>query len=121
MESQSNQCQSASELASYSGVAPIRQKSGKQWKISKRYRRPRFLHQSFIEWAKCSIFYSTWAKAYYYHKKVTLGHSYWSVIRALAFKWIRILYKCWESGTVYNEDSYLETLIKRGSPYAQKS
>ena len=121
MESHTLQCRNASELASYSGIAPIRQSSGKRSRISKRYRRPKFLHQSFIEWAKCSIFYSTWAKAYYQHRKKTLGQTYWSIIRSLAFKWIRILYKCWESGTQYDEDTYMETLIKRGSPYAQKS
>lgn len=121
MESYTLQCSNASELASYSGIAPVRQTSGKRSRISKRYRRPKFLHQSFIEWAKCSILYSTWAKAYYQHRKKTLGQTYWSVIRSLAFKWIRILYKCWESGTQYDEDTYIKTLIKRGSPYAQKS
>lgn len=121
MESYTLQCHNASELASYSGIAPIIQSSGKRSRISKRYRRPKFLHQSFIEWAKCSIHYSTWAKAYYNHRKNTLGQTYWSVIRSLAFKWIRVLYKCWESGTLYDETAYIETLIKRGSPYAQKS
>ena len=102
MESHTLQCRNATELASYSGIAPIRQ-SGKRSRTSKRYRRPKSLHQSFIEWAKCSILYSTWAKAYYQYRKKTLGQTYWSVICSLAFKWIRILYKCWENGIQYDE------------------
>ena len=121
LESQTTQCQNAIDLASYSGVAPVREKSGNSYRISKRYRRPHFLHQSFIEWAKCSIHYSTWAKAYYLYRKNTRADSYWAIIRALAFKWIRILYKCWETGTEYDEERYMKTLAKRGSPYAEKT
>ncbi len=36
--------------------------------------------------------------------------------RALAFKWIRILYRCWQTGTRHDEGTYLNALRKRGSP-----
>jgi hypothetical protein len=39
-----------------------------------------------------------------------------AAVRALAFKWIRIIYKCWQSRTEYNEVSYLENLRMKGSP-----
>lgn len=113
------QCKDAADLASYSGIAPLRQKSGNSSRISKRFRRPCFLHQTFIEWAQCSVKYSRWAKAYYKHRRETLGHSHWAIIRALAFKWIRILYKCWEDNTPYDEEKYLQTLQRRGSKLAQ--
>jgi len=112
-------CSNASELSSYSGVAPLRQKSGNSSRISKRFRRPKFLHQTFIEWAQCSIKYSKWAKVFYHHRKHTLGHDHWAIVRALAFKWIRILYKCWESNLPYDEEKYLQTLKKRGSKLAE--
>jgi len=38
------------------------------------------------------------------------------VIRALAFKWIRIVFRCWKSNTPYDESTYLKALKKRGSP-----
>ncbi len=34
----------------------------------------------------------------------------------LAFKWIRILYRCWQTRTPYDELTYLEALRRRGSP-----
>ena len=39
-----------------------------------------------------------------------------AAVRALAFKWIRILYRCWQTGTRYDESIYLNALRKRGSP-----
>jgi len=38
------------------------------------------------------------------------------VIRSLAFKWIRIAYRCRKTNTPYDESKYLKALIKRGSP-----
>lgn len=118
MQANLPQCRNASELSSYSGIAPLRQKSGNSNRISKRFRRPKFLHQTFVEWAKCSIKYSKWAKAFYEYRRNTLGHEYWAIIRALAFKWIRILYKCWETNTEYDEERYIKTLKRRGSELA---
>jgi len=34
----------------------------------------------------------------------------------LAFKWIRIIYRCWKDGKPYDEEAYMETLRRRGSP-----
>ena len=36
-------------------------------------------------------------------------------MRALAFKWIRILYRCWKNRTPYDETKYLKALKKRRS------
>jgi len=36
-------------------------------------------------------------------------------VRALAFKWIRILYRCWQERTPYDEATYLQALTRRGS------
>ncbi|NBB81061.1 MAG: transposase [Verrucomicrobia bacterium] len=119
MEGNLPACRNAAELSSYSGIAPLRQKSGNSSRISKRFRRPKFLHQTFIEWAQCSIKYSSWAKAFYDHRRHSLGHDHWAVVRALAFKWIRILYKCWEDNTAYNEENYIQTLKRRGSKLAE--
>jgi hypothetical protein len=34
---------------------------------------------------------------------------------ALAFKWIRILFRCWQDRVAYDESRYLMALAKRGS------
>jgi hypothetical protein len=39
-------------------------------------------------------------------------------VRALAFKWIRILFACWKQRTPYDPQRYLEALQHRGSPLA---
>jgi len=50
-------------------------------------------------------------------KKEELQHSdNQAAVRALAFKWIRILYRCWKTRTPYNEARYLRALQERGSP-----
>ncbi len=41
-------------------------------------------------------------------------------MRALAFKWLRILYRCWQTRTPYDESTYLNALKKRGSPLLSK-
>jgi len=40
-------------------------------------------------------------------------------VRALAFKWIRILFACWKNRVPYDPDRYLKALQSRGSEYAQ--
>jgi hypothetical protein len=37
-------------------------------------------------------------------------------VRALAFKWIRIVFRCWEDRVAYDENKYLAALARRGSP-----
>jgi hypothetical protein len=49
--------------------------------------------QTFIEWAGATIPRSFWAAAYY-HRQIDKGCSHRMAVRALAFKWIRILYRC---------------------------
>ncbi len=39
-----------------------------------------------------------------------------AALRALAFKWIRILYRCWVERTPYNESRYLMALQRRQAP-----
>lgn len=110
-------CGSAQDLAVRDGVAPRRLQSGKSCVISRRQAKPQFEHQTWIEFAKSSLLTCAWARAFVEAKQKD-GKKYYTAIRALAFKWIRILYACWKNGTVYNEATYLASLKKAGSPYA---
>ena len=38
-----------------------------------------------------------------------------AAVRALAFKWMRILVRCWQERTPYDESVYLHALNRRGS------
>jgi transposase len=108
--------QSATEFLRYSGVAPVKEKSGPRVWIHWRWNAPRFLRQSLIEWAGQTILYCPWAKAYYQHQKAK-GKRHWMILRALAFKWVRILWKCWTTRQPYEEARYLQSLIRHKSPF----
>jgi transposase len=105
----------ADELLCFSGVAPVVERSGQSTWIRWRYFCPKFLRQSFHEYAGESVQHSFWARAYDMSQRAR-GKSHQAAVRALAFKWIRIIYKCWQTRTPYNEVRYLESLRKKSSP-----
>jgi transposase len=106
---------SAAEVQQYSGVAPVVERSGKKCWIHWRIACPIFLRQTFTEWAGATIPRSFWAAAYY-RQQLAKGCSHRVAIRALAFKWIRVLYRCWKDRVPYDEVTYLNALRQRGSP-----
>jgi transposase len=104
-------------LQKLAGVAPVREKSGQQLWTHWRWLAPVFLRQTLVEWAGQTVVYSAWAKVYYERMKAK-GKGHWAILRALAFKWIRILWKCWQTRTPYDEARYLKQLVHRKSPNA---
>ena len=105
----------AAEVQKASGIAPVTARSGQKEWIHWRWQCPTFLRQTFVEWAAQTINKSYWAGLYYYQQRAK-GCSYQAAVRALAFKWIRILYRCWVTRTPYDESKYLKALKDRGSP-----
>lgn len=106
---------SAAEVQKYAGIAPVTERSGQKTWIHWRWQCSTFLRQTFVEWAAQTINKSYWAGLYYYQQRAK-GCSYQAAVRALAFKWIRILYRCWITRTPYDEARYLKALKDRGSP-----
>ena len=106
---------SAAELQRYAGIAPVTVRSGNMYWVHWRWQCPTFLRQTFVEWAAQTINKSYWAGVYYRQQR-DKGCSYQAAVRALAFKWIRVLYRCWQTNTPYNEAVYLKALKRRGSP-----
>jgi len=106
---------SAAEVQKYSGVAPVTERSGQKSWVHWRWQCPTFLRQTFVEWAAQTINKSYWAGVYYRQQR-DKGCAHRAAVRALAFKWIRILYRCWQTRTPYDEAVYLKALKRRGSP-----
>ena len=106
---------SAADIQKYAGIAPVIERSGKKCWIHWRLQCPTFLRQTFVEWAAETILRSYWAGIYYRQQREK-GCSHQVAVRALAFKWIRILHRCWQSRTPYDESIYLNSLRRRGSP-----
>jgi len=105
---------SAAELQKYAGIAPVTERSGKQAWGHWRLQCPTFLRQTFVEWAAESIRHSFWAQVYYQQQRAK-GQRHQAAVRALAFQGLRILYRCWQDRTPYDESIYLQALTRRGS------
>jgi len=106
---------SAYEVQCYSGIAPVREASGKTSWVHFRRACPTFLRQTFHEFALHSIGQSAWAKAYYDHLRLDEKKTHHAAVRSLAYKWIRITFRCWKDGKPYDEQMYLNSLRRRGS------
>jgi hypothetical protein len=104
-------------LQKNAGVAPVRVKSGNQLWTHWRWQAPKFLRQTFVEWAGQTVVYCPWA-AHYYERMKKKGKKHAAILRALAFKWIRILWKCWKDRKPYDQAAYLKQLNHRKSPNA---
>ena len=39
-----------------------------------------------------------------------------AAVRALAYKWIRTIYRMWQTRTLYSEKNYVEQLTRNNSP-----
>lgn len=110
---------SATELQSYSGIAPVTERSGKALWVHHRLACPKFLKQTFHEFADQSIRFSAWARAYYDQQRGR-GNDHHAALRALAYKWIRILFRCWKDRKPYDEATYAAALHRHGSALVEK-
>jgi hypothetical protein len=72
------------------------------------------LQTNLFLWAKVTVIWCPWAKAFYEHYQ---QRGMWStdIYRRLAAKWTRILTKCWQTRQPYDEAKWMESLKKRGS------
>jgi transposase len=109
---------SAAALQAHAGIAPVTVRSGKSVWVHHRLACPKFVKQTFHEFADQSIRFSRWARAYYDQQRAR-GNDHHAALRALAYKWIRILFRCWTERRPYDEDTYIDALRRHGSPLAK--
>jgi transposase len=109
----------AAGLAQYVGCAPVTERSGKQISVHWRWSAPRFARQSFVEFAQWSVTHSVWARAYNEILKQR-GDRAPTRMRKIAFKWTRILHRCWTQRVAYDEAAYIEALRRNNSPVWRK-
>jgi transposase len=117
---QRDRFKSAADIQKYSGVAPVTERSGQKHWVHWRLQCPTFLRQTFVEWAAQTINKSYWAGEYYRQQRGK-GCTHQAAVRALAFKWIRIIFRCWQTRTPYDESKYLRALKRRGSPLIKQT
>ncbi len=106
----------AEQVQTYTGIAPVVVRSGKTTnRVQRRHACPKFLRQTFHEFARMSILHCGWARAYYEQLRHR-GTKHHAAIRALAYKWIRVIYACWRDRVPYNDERYTQALRDAGSP-----
>jgi len=110
---------SAQAFMSYIGIAPVKEESGKKRWVHWRWSCPIFLRQTFVEWVNQARRFSTWSQVFYEQQKQA-GKSHQKAIRALAYKWGRILWRCWQDNTPYDEEKYVAALRRKQSPLAKR-
>jgi transposase len=110
---------STADFLCHSGIAPVTKKSGNSHSVHRRLACSNFIRQTFHEFAAQSIRYSSWARAYYDQMRAR-GLKHPAAVRALAFKWIRIIYRCWKDRKPYDEQIYLASLRVKQSPLVKE-
>ena len=103
---------SANGLQQISGIAPVTIRSGKSCIVRRRRACPKFVRQTFHEYADHSRKKSVWASAYYRMLREQ-GTKHNAALRCLAFKWQRIMFRCWKDNTPYDEERYLNQLRRK--------
>jgi len=104
-----------SNLQGYSGIAPVTKQSGGKRHVHRRYQCPKFYKQGFHEYAKESILWCRWAAAFYMVMRQR-GAKHHTAVRALAYKWQRIIWRCWQNRVPYKNEIYEQRLRETGSP-----
>ena len=112
MGSRRERFESAEQVARYTGIAPVTEASGTALWIHWRWACPKFIRQTFHEWAGCSIRTCVWAREHYDRQR-DKGKSHHAALRSVAFKWIRIFYRCWRDRVPYSESIYLQACAAR--------
>jgi transposase len=115
MGSDRDRFDSAEEVQNYSGIAPVTERSGKATWIHQRFACSKFIRQSFHEFAGHSIHHCDWAQAYYLMQRKR-GKEHHAAVRALAYKWIRIIFRCWKDRVPYDDQKYMESLRRNQAP-----
>jgi transposase len=103
---------SPAQMQTYYGIAPVIEKSGQQRWVHWRWNAPLFARQTLVEWAGVTVKFSAWAKAYYQQQRAR-QKTHAVILRSLAFKWLRILWRCWQDRKPYDEPTYLAQLKQR--------
>ena len=107
----------AADLQKSAGIAPVTVRSGTQCRVHWRWATSTFLRQTFQEFAHHSIQQCQWARAFYQQQRHR-GKTHHAAVRSLAFKWIRILWRCWQDHVPYDDARYERALTAHGSPLA---
>jgi len=110
--SQRDRWEDADSVASFSGIAPVTRKSGQQCQVQRRYACPKFLRQTFHEFADSARKFCPWSKARYRMLRDG-GMKHHAALRKIARSWIRILFRVWQTRIPFDCERYIAQLQQR--------
>lgn len=110
--SQRDRWADADSLAAFSGIAPVTLKSGKQCRVQRRFACPKYLRQTFHEFADSARKYCPWTRARYRMLR-DRGMKHHAALRKLARSWIRILFRVWQTRVPFDCQRYIAQLQVR--------
>jgi transposase len=105
---------SAEGLQCMAGTAPVSYQSGKVHKVHLRRACNRSLRHAMFLFADRSKAKCAWA-ATYYEELIKRGKSHSHALRSLGQRWLKIIWKMWQSRTCYNAELHMRNQLAHGS------
>jgi len=106
--------QSAQALQCYVGTAPVSFQSGQINLVHVRFMCNKSFRYAVHLWADLSRKFCSWAQVYYQQLRAR-GKSHATALRCLGQRWLKILWKMWQTKTRYNPDLHMANQLKHGS------
>jgi transposase len=100
-------------LQAIAGTAPVTRRSGKALHVEFRKACSHPLHKALDDFARQSVRYSAWAQEYL-DKQMRQGHSKARAYRALANRWVKIIWTLWQRREGYNEAKHVANRAHQG-------
>jgi transposase len=100
-------------LQAIAGTVPVTRRSGKQHSVEFRAACCHPLRSAMDDFARLSVKKSGWASAYYREQRGR-GRKSARAYRALANRWLNIIWKLWQTGEVYDENIHVANRSRRG-------
>lgn len=105
---------SAEGLQCYAGTAPVSYQSGQVRQSRVRRACQKGLRSTVHLWANLSRAACPWAETYY-RKKRAEGKSHACALRCLGQRWLKILWKMWQTRTPYDAERHQRNQTQHGS------
>ena len=103
----------AQALQTYAGTAPVTRQSGKRRYVKFRQSCNKHLRSAVNFLADLSRRKCVWAQVYYERKRQE-GMSHSAALRCLGQRWLKILWKMWQTRTAYNEALHTRNQVRHG-------
>jgi transposase len=106
--------ENAQALQCYVGTAPVSFQSGQVNQVHVRFMCNKSFRYTVHLWADLSRKFCSWAQVYYQQLRAK-GKTHATALRCLGQRWLKILWKMWQTQTRYNADLHMANQLKHGS------